>query len=158
MLQYKVDRGLCSWRSFGDGNHSGASPWTYGIEQLMHEMMLQSDHRTFDAEDADFFYVPLYSSCFIFPIHCWADGPWWYAPSGPRVMHVTNLMLEVRDWIKEQFPWWDRRRGRDHIWLMTHDEGASYAPTEIYETSIMLTHWGRRDLNHRSNTAFIPDK
>jgi hypothetical protein len=30
-------------------------------------------------------------------------------------------------------------------------------PTEIYNSSIILTHWGRMDLNHTSNTAYGPD-
>ena len=30
-------------------------------------------------------------------------------------------------------------------------------PSEIYNTSIMLTHWGRMDLDHQSNTAYVPD-
>ena len=63
-------------------------------------------------------------------------------------MHVTHMMLEARDWVRRHWPYWDRRGGRDHIWLMTHDEGACYAPTEIYNTSIFLSHWGRMDLNH----------
>ncbi|KXZ54467.1 hypothetical protein GPECTOR_4g532 [Gonium pectorale] len=157
MLQYRNDRGVCVWRAFESGNRTAIFEWTYGLEVLMHEMMLQSEHRTFDPEQADFFYVPVYSSCFIFPIHCYADGPWWHAPSGPRVMHVTNMMLEVRDWVRKHFPYWDRRGGRDHVWLMTHDEGACYAPTEIYNSSIFLTHWGRTDGEHASNTAFTPD-
>ncbi|GFR49029.1 hypothetical protein Agub_g11051, partial [Astrephomene gubernaculifera] len=157
MLQYRNDRGLCTWRTFGSGNASETFGWTYGLEVLMHEMMLQSEHRTFDPDQADFFYVPVYGSCFIYPVHCYADGPWWHVPSGPRVMHVTNMMLEVRDWIRQHFPFWDRRGGRDHIWLMTHDEGACYAPTEIYNTSILLTHWGRTDPSHTSNTAYTPD-
>jgi hypothetical protein len=72
-------------------------------------------------------------------------------------MHVTNMMVEARDWVKSHFPYWDRRGGRDHIWLMNHDEGACYAPTDIYRSSIFLTHWGRTDLEHESNTAFTPD-
>ncbi len=28
---------------------------------------------------------------------------------------------------------------------------------EIYKSSIFLTHWGRRDADHKSNTAFTPD-
>ncbi|KAG1671014.1 hypothetical protein FOA52_014258 [Chlamydomonas sp. UWO 241] len=157
MLQYRVEKTLCAWRGFWESNNTGKHPGTYGIEAAMHEMMLQSEHRTFDPEEADFFYVPIYSSCFIFPIHCWADGPWWHAPSGPRVMHVTNMMLEARDWFRKQFPYWDRRGGRDHIWLMSHDEGACYAPSDFYNESIFLTHWGRTDLVHESNTAFTPD-
>ena len=43
----------------------------------------------------------------------------------------------------------DRHGGRDHIWLMSHDEGACYAPSEIYDVSIFLTHWGRMDLHHK---------
>ncbi|GFH09433.1 EGF-like domain-containing protein, partial [Haematococcus lacustris] len=113
--------------------------------------------RTFDPEEADYFYMPIYTSCFIYPIHCWADGPWWHSPSGPRVMHVANMLLEARDWVRSHFPWWNRRGGRDHIFLMTHDEGACYAPIEIFNSSIFLTHWGRLDLHHRSNTAFTPD-
>ena len=38
--------------------------------------------RTFDPEEADFFYVPIYSSCFAHPIYMFHDFPWWYAPSG----------------------------------------------------------------------------
>ncbi len=39
-------------------------------------------HRTFDPEEADFFYVPVYTSCYINPVHAYHDGPWWYAPKG----------------------------------------------------------------------------
>ncbi|KAJ9511447.1 hypothetical protein QJQ45_029894, partial [Haematococcus lacustris] len=157
MLQYRVDKMQCVWRAYGSGNTTLLANTLYGLEPLLHELMLQSEHRTFDPEEADYFYMPIYSSCFIYPIHCWADGPWWHSPSGPRVMHVTNMLLEARDWVRSHFPWWNRRGGRDHIFLMTHDEGACYAPTEIFNSSIFLTHWGRLDLRHRSNTAFTPD-
>ncbi len=40
--------------------------------------------RTFDPEAADFFYVPVYGTCMIFPVHCYADGPWFHVPSGER--------------------------------------------------------------------------
>ncbi len=38
------------------------------------------------SQEADYFYVPIYSSCYIFPIHCWADGPWWHSPSGAHCL------------------------------------------------------------------------
>ena len=38
--------------------------------------------RTFDPEEADFFYVPIYSSCFAHPVYGYQDFPWWYAPGG----------------------------------------------------------------------------
>jgi hypothetical protein len=40
----------------------------YAIESHLHELMLQSEHRTLDAEEADFFYVPTYLACFMWPI------------------------------------------------------------------------------------------
>jgi hypothetical protein len=49
----------------------------------------------------------------------------------------------------------DRRGGRDHIWLMAADEGACWMPTAIYNTSIVLTHWGRMEPNHTSGTAYL---
>jgi hypothetical protein len=51
-----------------------------------------------------------------------------------------------------------RSQGRDHIWLFSHDEGACWAPTELYNNSIILTHWGRMDPDHTSGTAFHSDK
>lgn len=45
-------------------------------------------------------------------------------------------------------------RSRSIFILIT---GACYAPTEIYATSILLTHWGRKDLDHTSNTGWDPD-
>ena len=54
-------------------------------------------------------------------------------------------------------PHTQRRNGRDHIFLFTHDEGACWAPT-VLNTSIWLTHWGRSELNHTCNTAFIGDR
>jgi hypothetical protein len=39
--------------------------------------MLQSPHRTLNPEEADFFYVPVYASCFMEAVAGWADTPWW---------------------------------------------------------------------------------
>jgi hypothetical protein len=39
--------------------------------------MLQSPHRTLNPEEADFFYVPVYASCFMEAVAGWADAPWW---------------------------------------------------------------------------------
>lgn len=55
---------------------------TYSIESLLHEWLLQSPHRVLDPDQADLFYVPVYTSCFMHPINGWADAPWWYGPGG----------------------------------------------------------------------------
>jgi hypothetical protein len=47
----------------------------------------------------------------------------------------------------------DRRGGRDHIWLVSHDEASCYVPSAI-RPSIILTHWGRMDgPNHATTTG-----
>ncbi|GAX81627.1 hypothetical protein CEUSTIGMA_g9055.t1 [Chlamydomonas eustigma] len=188
MLQYKNHASECSWRVFRTtaGQSAGSVRYnaseytarnTYSIETYLHEAMLNTEHsnfissslfpaafmiliiiRTFDPEEADFFYVPVYITCFIWPVLGYADYPYYYAPvTKPRPMHVTNMVLEIKRWLQKHMPWWDRRGGRDHIWLMPHDEGACYMPTEIYNTSIVLTHWGRLDLDHKSGTGYNPD-
>ena len=63
---------------------SKPNDWAYGTESLFHEQLLQSPHRTLDPEEADFFYVPVYTSCFIHPVYAWADMPFWYGPAGEK--------------------------------------------------------------------------
>lgn len=38
---------------------------------------------------------------------------------------------------------WNASQGSNHIWLFAHDEGACWAPSEIYDNSLILTQWGR---------------
>ena len=38
------------------------------------------DSRTFDPDEADYFMVMPYTTCLIFPVFAWADGPWWPGP------------------------------------------------------------------------------
>ncbi|KAJ9526662.1 hypothetical protein QJQ45_017584 [Haematococcus lacustris] len=172
--------------------------------------------RTFDPEEADFFYVPQYSTCFIFPIKNWADFPWFGPPDtgsllqprrpcGPHaaggaaqsrqpaspcstaasqaqaprqrpqgaapwwLVHRSSVTLGIYDlalcalpaaqvhrYLSTQFPYWNRRQGRDHIFLFTHDEGACWVP-RVLTSAVWLTHWGRTELNHTSNTAYMGD-
>ena len=63
---------------------------------------------------------------------------------------------ELLQWVKAAHPYWNRTGGADHIWHFAHDEGACWAPTEVYNNSIILTHWGRMDADHESGTSFLP--
>ncbi|KAG2488354.1 hypothetical protein HYH03_013044 [Edaphochlamys debaryana] len=158
MHQYKHVTEHCGYRMFATGNRTELFADGYSVEVYLHEMLSLSPHRTFDPEEADFFYVPVYFTCWTWPVNGWADYPFWGAPtSWHRYSNGANIWLAAKRWVQANFPFWDRRGGRDHIWLTNHDEGACYMPTEIYNTSIMLTHWGRMDLNHTSNTAYGPD-
>ncbi len=39
--------------------------WGYRSEPALHESLLLSKFRTLDPESADFFYVPVYTSCYL---------------------------------------------------------------------------------------------
>ena len=100
---------------------------------------------TLDPEEADFFYVPTYTSCFMYPVNGWADFPFWYSAGGPRIRNMAVMSVLAKRWVQDHFPYWNRRAGADHIFLYSHDEGACWAPNEVTNTSIILTHWGRTD-------------
>ena len=44
-----------------------------------------------------------------------------------------------------------------HLFLFSHDEGACWAPKDLFEFSIVLTHWGRMDSEPHSSSRYIPD-
>jgi hypothetical protein len=50
------------------------------MESHLHELLLQSPHRTLDPAAADFFYVPVYAACYMEAIAGFADHPWFWAP------------------------------------------------------------------------------
>lgn len=52
------------------------------------------------------------------------------------------MYKKAYDYIASEFPYWKRSGGKDHVWMWFHDEGACFAPKEIWP-SIMITHWGR---------------
>lgn len=53
------------------------------------------------------------------------------------------MYADALDWVRTTYPYWNASGGADHIWLFAHDEGACWAPAELYDASIILTHWGR---------------
>jgi hypothetical protein len=46
------------------------------------QMLLASPHRTMDPEEAELFFVPAYTSCYAWPVHGWADYPWFHSAGG----------------------------------------------------------------------------
>ncbi|EFN55367.1 hypothetical protein CHLNCDRAFT_52572 [Chlorella variabilis] len=158
LLQYRVDHGSCVHRLFTDGNGTNwEDSGGYLAETGLHEALLQSKHRTLDPEEADYFYIPVYSSCYMYPIHGFADTPFFHAfHKIPRVHATTNMLIEVYHWLRAHHPYWDRSGGRDHIILQSHDEGSCWLPA-VLRPATMLTHWGRMDLGHTSSTGYIDD-
>lgn len=54
-----------------------ASSWTHNLTYyLVYFLYL----RTFDPEEADFFFVPVLVNCLIYPVFGYADHPWYNGP------------------------------------------------------------------------------
>ncbi|KAG2431441.1 hypothetical protein HXX76_009456 [Chlamydomonas incerta] len=140
VLQYRVSPPWCVHRHhlYPGNTTKWSDEWVYAVDTLLHESLLISEHRTFDPEEADFFYVPHQATCLPFPIGRWADFPWFGGTGGTRPRQMVNFIREVHTWIDTNYPYWKRRQGRDHIWVWTHDEGACWAPTAL-NNSIWLT-------------------
>ncbi|KAG2481857.1 hypothetical protein HYH03_019181 [Edaphochlamys debaryana] len=158
LLQYRISPPWCVHRRHDlPGNHTVWSDmWVYAADGMLHESLLLSEHRTFDPEEADFFFVPHQASCLPCPIGSWVASPWFRGPGGPRPRQMANMLMDTVEWINATHPFWQRRGGRDHVFLFTHDEGACWAPN-VLNNSIWLTHWGRMGLDHKSQTAFWQD-
>lgn len=68
-------------------------------------------HRTFDPEEADFFYMPVYSSCMVHPVAGSAERPAFPILGGQRVMHGTFMLMESKAWVQQHYPYWNRTGG-----------------------------------------------
>lgn len=155
LLQNRVNRHECFYRRFDNHNKTEMASGVYLLESYLHEILLQSPHRTLDPEEADFYYVPVYHTCYMYPVWGFSDTFWYsQGPHFNRPLQASHMLLEAKRHIQRTYPFWNRSKGKDHVWLANHDEGACWWPSEIYNTSIILTHWGRLDLNHTSGTQY----
>ncbi|CAK9157196.1 unnamed protein product [Ilex paraguariensis] len=150
---YKLE---CVNRIYDDRN---ATIWTdqlYGAQMAIYESILASPYRTLNGEEADYFFVPVLDSCIITRAD---DAPHLSMQDhqGLRSSLTLEFYKKAHDHIVEQYPFWNRTSGRDHIWFFSWDEGACYAPKEIWN-SMMLVHWGNTNskYNH-STTAYWAD-
>ncbi|KAK4581583.1 hypothetical protein RGQ29_024973 [Quercus rubra] len=156
LLEGRHFRFECVNRIYDDKN---ATLWTdqlYGAQMALYESILASPYRTLNGEEADFFFVPVLDSCIITR----ADDAPHLSMQEHRGLR-SSLTLEfyklAYDHIVEQHPYWNRSSGRDHIWFFSWDEGACYAPKEIWN-SMMLVHWGNTNSKHNhSTTAYWAD-
>ncbi|CAA6667335.1 unnamed protein product [Spirodela intermedia] len=141
----------CVNRIYSDQNRTVWTEQLYGSQIALYESILAGPHRTMNAEEADYFYVPVLDACLITRAddapHLRMEGH-----MGLRSYFTLNLYKRAYDHIVERYPYWNRSSGRDHIWLFSWDEGACYAPKEIWN-SMMLVHWGNTNSKHNHSTT-----
>ncbi|KAF3507298.1 hypothetical protein F2Q69_00000942 [Brassica cretica] len=92
----------------------------FAAEVAIHRALLSdSNVLTLDPEEADFFFVPVYVSCNFST----ANG-------FPSLSHARSLISSAVDFISESYPFWNRTRGSDHVFVASHDFGACFHAME----------------------------
>ncbi|KAM1109532.1 hypothetical protein EV2_009258 [Malus domestica] len=156
LLEGRHFRLECVNRIYDDRNSTLWTDQLYGAQMALYESILASPYRTLNGEEADFFFVPVLDSCIITRAD---DAPHlsMQEHKGLRSSLTLEYYRKAYDHIVEQYPFWNRSSGRDHIWFFSWDEGACYAPKEIW-SSMMLVHWGNTNSKHKhSTTAYWAD-
>ncbi|CAI5461545.1 unnamed protein product [Closterium sp. Yama58-4] len=161
LLQGRRGKKECVPRLYDRLNRTAFLPdHIHGMEIALHEALLASKHRTTNAEEADFFFVPVYASCLWLRLTNGGDA------SGIQLLphvqgnwawHVTEMYAAVHRHIMHAYPHWNRSRGRDHLWPMGTDEGACLAPQSIWHGS-MLTSWGNSMAAHSHSVKAAPQQ
>ncbi|KAJ0960495.1 hypothetical protein J5N97_001654 [Dioscorea zingiberensis] len=146
----------CVNRVYNEDNRTLWTRHLYGSQMALYESILASPHRTLNGEEADYFYVPVLDSCLISRAD---DSPQLSLRKhrGLRSSLTLDYYKKAYEHIIDRYPHWNQSSGRDHIWFFSWDEGACYAPKEIWN-SMMLVHWGNTNSKHKhSTTAYFPD-
>jgi len=100
-------------------------PIRLGLERniglMLHERLLASRYRTADASEADFFYLPV-------------------SPMGKQNHYNA---VRAAQWVAQQYPFWGRRNGSDHLVPFPWDFGACWVGGHaMLRHSVFLTHFG----------------
>ena len=108
----------------------------YSAEISMHRFLLKSEYRTADPEEADFFYIPAYSCCFLIN-------------NQPNNLTKTGIFHhKLFDHIRTTYPYFNRSEGRDHVWTFTQGFGARlFGDFRKIRSGIFLAHNGQYTLD-----------
>lgn len=104
----------------------------YSAEVSVHKGLLSSPARTRDPSLADFFYVPIYVTCFLINNH-------------PNNLTKTGMFFdEAMDYVVHKYPYFNASQGRDHVYTFTQGFGArlSGGNWRNWRNGIFLTHNG----------------
>ena len=135
------------FRRFGRWDQS----YLYSLDAKLHRWLLHSPYRTLDPADADYFFIPAYLSLGFYDFEF---GLYWLTNHG----HV--FLRSVIEHVRSIGPWFERKRGADHILVMTNDKGATFIRGSVpaLEHVNLVTQWGwvRRHIHHRESDVVVP--
>lgn len=103
----------------------------YSSEVHVHRFLERSPVRTLDPREADFFYVPVYTTCHLIT----------HQPNDLRAVgaHFHDAMRLVIS----QYPYWNRTNGRDHVYLFAQGFAARLAGDWTpFKNGIFIVHNG----------------
>lgn len=104
----------------------------YSAEVRLHRALLQSKARTRDPRMADFFYVPIYVTCFLINNH-------------PNNLTKTGMFFDDgMRYVRTKFSFFNISQGRDHVYMFAQGFGArlSGGNWRRWRNGIFLTHNG----------------
>ena len=121
----------------------------YSAEYSMHQYLLRSDYRTLNPEEADFYYVPAYSCCFLIN-------------NQPNNLTKTGIFHQkLLHHIRTSYPYFNRSNGRDHVWAFTQGFGARlFGDFHPIRSGIFLVHNGQftiEDFTPHKDLTIPPD-
>lgn len=86
----------------------------FAAEVFMHRFLLKSPVRTLNPEEADWFFVPVYTTCDL-------------TPNGlPLPFKSPRMMRSAIQLVASKWPYWNRTEGADHFFVTPHDFGACF--------------------------------
>ncbi|XP_057800781.1 probable glucuronoxylan glucuronosyltransferase IRX7 isoform X2 [Salvia miltiorrhiza] len=91
----------------------------FAAEVAIHRALMNSEVRTFDPWQADFFFVPVYVSCNFSQVNGF-----------PAIGHARSLMASAIQHVSSQLPFWNRSLGADHVFVASHDFGSCFHTME----------------------------
>ena len=56
-----------------------------------------------------------------------------------NLWHPYKYLEEVRDHLRDSYPYWNRSRGADHVFFLTTDRAGCWKPFAIKESIIITT-------------------
>ncbi|KAG0191544.1 hypothetical protein DFQ28_011586 [Apophysomyces sp. BC1034] len=99
----------------------------YNSEIILYNQLVDPNSRfhqlyvTKDPEEADFFFIPFFGSCYLY--YCWSKSGWkWTNRCDVDANYVDPLM----NFVIHDHPWWNRTAGRTHVMVHPMDKTFTY--------------------------------